>query len=94
MTTILAEGMGGDSSSLSTGWIIAIVVGVVGVATLVVRSRQMHAARVRVAVHPTHDAGAVQLHDLPAPGAPRSVALGVRLTPDPAGAPTIQESPS
>jgi len=91
VATLLAAGMGGDDGGMSTGTIVAIVIAVVVAAGLVARSRQTHRARARVTARLSPDTGHVQLHDLPAPGAVPSIAVGVTLTGDSLGTVSISE---
>ena len=83
----------GDMSSDGTP-VAAIVLGLLAAAALVGwvmhRSRMVQAqGRVGSQVHP--DLGAVTLHDLPAPGSPPSVSVGVALAADPTGVQTLEE---
>ena len=88
---VLAEGMGGDGGGLSGGTIAVIVVALAAAAGLAARSRQTHIARSRVRATSHPDAGVVLLHELPAPGAPPSLAIGIRWHPDAAGTVSLLE---
>lgn len=87
----IAEGAMGGGGGAPVGWIVfAIAVAAAVVAAAVHHSRATQ-ARSRAGSHLHPDPGLVTLHDLPAPGSPPSMAVGVALTPDTAGAITLVE---
>jgi hypothetical protein len=87
----IAEGAMGGGGGAPVGWIVfGIAVAAAVVATAVHHSRVTQ-ARSRVGSHVQPDPGLVTLHDLPAPGSPPSMAVGVALAADTAGTVTLVE---
>ena len=55
------------------------------------RRSRLHEARRRVASQVQPDPGLVTLHDLPSPGSPPSMAVGIAVMPDTTGELTLVE---
>lgn len=88
---IVAEGMGGGGGGAPVGWIVFGVLAAVAVVAALVHHSRAQEARRRVGSHVQPDAGLVTLHDLPAPGSPPSMAVGISAVSDSAGELTLVE---
>lgn len=87
---IVAEGMGGGGGA-PVGWIVFGVLAAVAVMAALVHHSRAVQARGRVGSQVQPDPGLVSLHDLPAPGSPPSMAVGITTVPDSNGELTLVE---